>query len=127
MTVLDDARKRSAARENRFFEAEAGRVKGELLLLSGARDDAEKSMREAVAISERQEAKSFELRAITSLARLLRDTGRRDEARTMLTAIYGWFMEGFDTADLKGAKALLQELTIRDGRYALVKMCAIDT
>jgi predicted ATPase len=55
-------------------------------------------------------AKSWELRATTSLARLLRDTGRRDEARAMLAEIYNWFTEGFDTADLKDAKALLDEL-----------------
>jgi predicted ATPase len=55
-------------------------------------------------------AKAWELRAATSLARLLRDTGRPDEARTMLAEIYNWFTEGFDTADLKEAKALLDEL-----------------
>ena len=54
--------------------------------------------------------KAFELRATTSLARLLSDSNRRAEARTMLTEIYGWFTEGFDTADLKDAKALLDEL-----------------
>jgi predicted ATPase len=56
-------------------------------------------------------AKSWELRATTSLARVLRDTGRRDEARAMLAEIYGWFTEGFDTADLKDAKALLEDLS----------------
>ena len=56
-------------------------------------------------------AKSFELHATTSLARLLRDTNRHDEARAMLAEIYGWFTEGFDTADLKDAKALLDELS----------------
>jgi len=58
-----------------------------------------------------QSAKSFELRATTSLARLLAKQGRRDEARAMLTDIHGWFTEGFDTADLKDAKALLDELS----------------
>ena len=58
----------------------------------------------------RQSAKSFELRATMSLGRLLARRGRRDEARTMLAEIYGWFTEGFDTADLKDAKALLDEL-----------------
>jgi len=57
------------------------------------------------------EAKSLELRATTSLARLLRDTGRGGEARAMLSEIYNWFTEGFDTADLKDAKALLDELS----------------
>jgi ATP/maltotriose-dependent transcriptional regulator MalT len=72
--------------------------------------EAEKYFRRAIAISAEQGAKSFELRAATSLARLLRDTGRREEARAMLAEIYNWFTEGFDTADLKAAKALLGEL-----------------
>jgi predicted ATPase len=65
----------------------------------------------AISISREQSAKSLELRATTSLARLLRDTGRRDEARGMLAEIYNWFTEGFDTADLKKARALLDELS----------------
>ena len=56
-------------------------------------------------------SKAYELRATTSLARLLAKQGKRAEARTMLAEIYGWFTEGFDTADLKDAKALLEELT----------------
>ena len=72
--------------------------------------EAERCLRHAVAIAAEQGAKSFELRAATSLARLLRNTGRRDEARVMLADIYNWFTEGFDTADLKAAKALLGEL-----------------
>ena len=67
--------------------------------------------RTAIEIARRQSAKSLELRATTSLARLLATQGRRDEARTMLADIYGWFTEGFDTADLKDAKALLDELS----------------
>src|SRR5216684_4504863 len=63
----------------------------------------------AIEIARRQEAKSWELRATTSLARLLEQQGRRDEARAMLAEIYGWFTEGFDTIDLKDAKALLDE------------------
>ena len=72
---------------------------------------AEQSFHTALEISREQRAKSWELRATTSLGRLLRDTGRRDEARAMLTEIYNWFTEGFDTADLKDAKALLEELS----------------
>jgi predicted ATPase len=110
MAIVDEVITSSAAREQRFCEAETHRLKGEFLLLSGARDDAEKSMRAAIAIARRQEAKSWELRATTSLARLLRETNRRDEARAMLADVYNWFTEGFDTADLKDAKALLEEL-----------------
>jgi predicted ATPase len=64
----------------------------------------------AIEIARKQSAKSWELRATTSLARLLSNQGKRDEARAMLSEIYGWFTEGFDTADLKDAKALLEEL-----------------
>ena len=69
------------------------------------------AFRTAIEIARRQSARSEELRATTSLARLLAKQGRRDEARTMLAEIYGWFTEGFDTADLKDAKALLDELS----------------
>jgi predicted ATPase len=66
---------------------------------------------QAIAIAREQEARSWELRAVMSLARLLARLGRRDEARAMLAEIYGWFSEGFDTTDLKDAKALLEELS----------------
>jgi predicted ATPase len=66
--------------------------------------------REAIGIAQRQEAKLWELRAAVSLARLRRDQGRRAEAHALLAPVYGWFTEGFDTADLKEAKALLDEL-----------------
>jgi predicted ATPase len=92
--------------------AELYRLKGELLLLQNASDvtEAESCFREAIGIAQRQRAKSWELRATTSLARLLAKQGRRDEARAILAEIYGWFTEGLDTADLKDAKALLDEL-----------------
>ena len=67
--------------------------------------------REAITIAQSMSAKSWELRATTSLARLLDRQSKRDEARTMLAEIYNWFTEGFDTADLKDAKALLEELS----------------
>jgi len=63
-------------------------------------------------VARKQDARSWELRATTSLARLLRNSNRRDEARSMLAEIYKWFTEGFDTADLKDAKALLDELRV---------------
>jgi predicted ATPase len=72
--------------------------------------EAENCFRKAVEIARGQSAKWWELRATTGLARLLRHTNRRDEARAMLAEIYNWFTEGFDTADLKDAKALLDEL-----------------
>jgi predicted negative regulator of RcsB-dependent stress response len=72
--------------------------------------DAENCMRQALALAASRNAKSLELRAAMSLARLLAKQGKRDEARVMLSEIYNWFTEGFDTADLKDAKALLQEL-----------------
>jgi predicted ATPase len=72
---------------------------------------AEADFREAIALAQTMSAKSWELRATTSLARLLQKQGNRHEARTMLADIYNWFTEGFDTADLKDAKALLDQLS----------------
>jgi len=72
---------------------------------------AKRCFRTAIEISRKQHAKSWELRATTSLARLLTNQGRSEEARAMLAEIYNWFTEGFDTADLKDAKALLEELS----------------
>jgi predicted ATPase len=101
----------------RQYEAEAHRLKGELLL---RRDhskaaEAQSCFQRAIEIARKQSARSLELRAMTSLARLLPKQGRRDEARTMLAEIYDWFTEGFDTADLKEAKALLDELSVNGG------------
>ena len=96
----------------RIDHTELHRLKGELLLLqdvSGA-NEAESCFREAIEIARRQQAKSWELRATMSLARLLGKQNRREEARAMLAEIYGWFTEGFDTPDLKDAKGLLDEL-----------------
>jgi predicted ATPase len=89
------------------------RLKGELLRAQNPSKpaQAEDSFRTGIRIARRQKAKSWELRASVSLARLLRDTNRRDAARTILTEVYNWFTEGFDTADLKEAKALLDELS----------------
>jgi len=73
---------------------------------------AEDSYRRALAVARQQSAKFWELRAALDLARLWRDQGRRTEARDLLAPIYGWFTEGFDTLDLKEAKALLEQLAI---------------
>jgi predicted ATPase len=87
-------------------------VKGELLSKSPAPDEApEACFRQAIAIARRQGAKFWELRAVTSLARLLVEQGKREEARALLAEIYGGFTEGFDTPDLTDAKALLEELS----------------
>ena len=97
----------------RMAEAELHRVKGELLMLKDADNaaEAERSFRTAIEVARRQSARPFELRATISLAHLLRETNRRDEGRAMLTEIYNWFTEGFDTPDMKDAKALLDELS----------------
>jgi tetratricopeptide (TPR) repeat protein len=96
-----------------FWAAEIHRIRGELFLRQSPSDpiSARASLEQAIEIARRQGAKSLELRAACSLARLQRNTDRRDEARAMLADIYGWFTEGFDTADLKDAKALLDELS----------------
>ena len=95
----------------RLFEPDIHRLKGEFLVMAdGPKTEAESAFREAIAIARQRQAKSFELRAATSLARLLGQEGRRDEARTTLAEIYNWFTEGFDLPDLKDAKVLLDEL-----------------
>jgi predicted ATPase len=96
----------------RWWEAELHRLRGALLLHhAGTRPgEAEACFQQALAIARRQEAKSLELRAAMSLARVWQQQGRRAEARDLLAPIYGWFSEGFDTADLQDAKALLEEL-----------------
>jgi tetratricopeptide (TPR) repeat protein len=86
------------------------RLRGDLRLKLGQTELAAADFREAITLAQRMSAKTLELRATMSLARPLARVGRREEARTMLTEIYGWFTEGFDTADLKDAKALLDEL-----------------
>jgi class 3 adenylate cyclase/predicted ATPase len=96
----------------RWYEPEVNRTAGEIALKSPQPDAAKAQtyFNGALAVSREQQAKSWELRAAMSLARLLRDQDRRDEARDLLAPVYGWFTEGFDTPDLKDAKALLAEL-----------------
>jgi predicted ATPase len=95
-----------------WFEAEVHRVAGEIALLSQGPDTAkaEAYFERARSVARQQQAKSWELRAAMSMARLWRDQGKRNEARDLLAPVYGWFTEGFDTPDLKEAKALLEEL-----------------
>jgi len=99
--------------ESRTYEAELHRVKGELLLRQAVADkeQAESCFQQAIDIARVQKARSWELRAAMSLSRLWQRQGKTAEARQMLAEIYGWFTEGFDTADLKAAKTLLEELS----------------
>jgi predicted ATPase len=96
----------------RYYEAEIHRLKGELLLQQSSDNqaDAETCYQQAIDIARNQQAKSLELRATTSLAKLRQQQGKRQEAYDLLAPVYSWFTEGFDTADLQEAKALLEEL-----------------
>src|SRR5262249_20389048 len=95
-----------------LWEAELQRMAGEITLKSPKPDaaKAEAYFERALAVARQQEAKSWELRAAMSIARLWRDQGKRDQARDLLAPIYDWFTEGFDTLDLKQAETLLAEL-----------------
>ena len=98
--------------KEKWFEADIHRTAGEIALISPERDTvkAEAYFERALAVAHAQQAKSWELRAATSMARLWRDQGKRDAARDLLALVYGWFTEGFDTRDLKEAKVLLDAL-----------------
>jgi predicted ATPase len=100
------------ATEERVYEAEVYRLQGELLLARSVEHEteAETCFRQALAVARRQQAKSLELRAAMSLARLWQQQDKRDAACQLLGEIYGWFTEGFDTADLQEAKAFLEAL-----------------
>ncbi|MCZ6812388.1 MAG: AAA family ATPase, partial [Planctomycetota bacterium] len=113
LKLLDEAEAVMETGGERWYEAEANRVRGELLLARLARNraKAEAAFRHAIEVARGHEAKSLELRAATSLARLWGENKKRDEARDLLAPVYGWFTEGFDTTDLKDAKALLDELS----------------
>jgi predicted ATPase len=100
-----------APNEEVVFQPYPLTYRGELRLKVGQTELAEADFRDAIALAQKMKAKAWELRATTSLARLLRDNGRRDEAHAMLAEIYNWFTEGFATADLKDAKPLLDELS----------------
>ena len=112
LRVLAQARAAIPHREGRFYEAELWRIEGELLLAvsSEKQHEVETCFHQALDIARRQEAKSLELRAAISLSRLWQQQGRRAEAQALLAPIYGWFTEGFDTADLQEAKTLLDAL-----------------
>jgi len=113
LKVVNDAIARAQLTECRFYDAELHRIKGELLLHQATADEreAEACLQKALEVARRQSAKSLELRAAMSLSRLWQKRGKIDDARKLLDEIYGWFTQGFETADLKAAKALLNELT----------------
>jgi predicted ATPase len=110
LALLDDALQLVERTGERWFAAELNRHKGRLLSRQGHSEAAEELYRKALSIAREQGAKLWELRAAMSLARLRRDQGRHAEARDLLAPVYGWFTEGFDTPDLKEAKALLKSL-----------------
>jgi predicted ATPase len=110
LALLDEALEIVEKTGERWFEAELNKHKGQLLLRQERTEAAEELYRKALSIAREQKAKLWELRAAVSLARLRRDQGRRAEARDLLAPVCGWFTEGFDTPDLKEAKALLDEL-----------------
>ena len=138
LTLLAEALALVNRSEERWYEAELYRLKGELSLKSkqvkdkskasqdksgqvntsqgksevqNLESEAEECFRRAIEIARRQSAKSLELRAVMSLSRLWQQQGKKEEARKLLAEIYGWFTEGFDTADVQEAKALLEELS----------------
>jgi tetratricopeptide (TPR) repeat protein len=97
--------------DERCWRPETLRLRGEIRRRQGEEEPAEADFRDAIALAREMSAKALELRAATSLARLWRDQGRRAEAHALLASVYGWFTEGFDTADLKDAKALLDQIS----------------
>jgi predicted ATPase len=112
LALLDEALARVNRTGERWFEAELHRLKSEALLASSSEraGEAEACYLQARTVAQNPGARLWELRAATSLARLWRDQGKRAQARDLLAPVYGWFTEGFDTADLKDARALLEEL-----------------
>jgi predicted ATPase len=111
LAALREGLKTARATGEHFWDAELHRLTGTVLLAENNLDEGKGSLQQAIRIAQDQHAISLELRAATSLARLWGEQGRRTEARDLLAPVYGWFTEGFDTADLKEAKALLDELT----------------
>jgi predicted ATPase len=112
LTILEEALALVEKTGQGVYEAELHRLQGEVLLIHAVEGGgAEACFQQALTVARRQEAKSLELRAAMSLSQLWQQQGKRDEARELLAPVYGWFTEGFDTADLQEAKALLEELS----------------
>ena len=113
LRCVGDAMNHAKSTKETWHDAEVHRVAGEIALMLPKADTAkaEAYFERALAVARQQQAKSWELRAAMSLARLWRDQGKVQQARELLAPVYGWFTEGFETPDLKEAKALLEELT----------------
>jgi predicted ATPase len=111
LDLLGEAIQAAETTNERFFEAELYRLRGTMLLTLGKKGEAEAALRQALTIAQQQQARWWELRAATSLAKHWHDEGKHVEAYSLLQPVYGWFVEGFDTTDLKDAKAVLDELT----------------
>ena len=110
LAATSEGRKAQEETGHRQWEAEIHRLEGIAHIGLNRIDEAQAALKEALRVARRQQAKSYELRTATSLARLWGEQGRRAEAHDLLAPVYGWFTEGFDTADLKDAKALLDQL-----------------
>jgi predicted ATPase len=108
---MSPPRKKGELTMKNGVESERSQVENQEFSRRRAEQEAEECFLKAIEIARKQQAKSLELRAVMSLARLWKTQGKKVEARKMLAEIYGWFTEGFDTADLKDAKALLEELS----------------
>lgn len=111
LAAVEEALAAATAYDDHYWEAEIHRLRGELLLMARkSTDEAEAAFHQGLQVARRQQAKSLELCATVSLCRLWQQQGKSAKARALLSAIYNWFTEGFDTADLREAKALLDEL-----------------
>ena len=111
LAALREGLDTAGATGEHFWDAELHRLTGSVLLAENKLDEGQASLQQAIRIARAQQAKSLELRAARDLAWLWGEQGRRAEALDLLTPVYGWFTEGFDTADLKEVKALLEQLT----------------
>ena len=111
LAALREGLETACATGEHAWDAELHRLSGTVLLAENKLDEGQACLQQAIRIAQTQQAKSLELRAAASLARLWGEQGRRAEAHDLLAPVYCWFTEGFDTADLKEAKALLEELT----------------
>jgi predicted ATPase len=122
LETVDEAQKIGRSTDELLFEAELSRLKARALLISGspeARLTAGPMLEQALAVARSQKARSIELLVARDLAELMRDQGKVRQARELLAPVYGWFTEGFDTLDLKEAKALLEELATQSRSLAL--------